>query len=288
MTHMMHNMIAKNGQADLHIHSVCSDGSMTPEAIVKYASNLGLSAISITDHDNINAIDTARQLAGHYGIEFISGVEISARYGKNELHILGYFFDHREKELTAYLRFLQEERIKRAEKIVRLLTEYGMPMNMNEVKAKAKNGSIGRPHIAEVMVDLGLVKTYQEAFDSYLGEGCPCYFPKFKISPSDAVRLIGHAGGLSFIAHPGVDLSLEDLLKLIKLGIEGIETIHPRHTSTQISHYRRIIREYRLLESGGSDCHGERKQSSPIGKYTIPYELVIEMKERLSTDMKPE
>jgi len=146
---------------------------------------------------------------------------------------------------------------------------------------KAGHGSIGRPHIADAMVEEGRVHTYQEAFNKYIGDGGPCCVPKYKISPADAIALINKAGGICVIAHPGSDVTDEMLMELIKVGLNGIETIHPRHTQQQVDHYREIIQKHQLLETGGSDCHGDRKTHVMIGQFNVPYSIVEKMKARL-------
>jgi len=269
------------GLVDLHTHSYFSDGSFSPEQIIQYASDLGLKAISITDHDSIDAIPIALQISKKCHIEFIPGIEISAKHGAYDLHLLGYFMDHNNEQLRNYVKLFQNERRKRAEKIVKLLNKVGVKIKLEFVLHKAAKGSVGRPHIAEVMVEQGYVFSYQEAFQKYIGDGCSCYVPKYKIKPTSAVQLINEAGGISFIAHPGVDLNEEGILELIKLGIEGIETIHPKHCPHDIDYYRRLVKKHNILECGGSDCHGERKGETLIGQFTVPYQIIINMKNRL-------
>jgi predicted metal-dependent phosphoesterase TrpH len=278
------DQVLQNGKADLHIHSNYSDGSLCPEEIFQYAESANLKALSITDHDTVAGVDNALKQSELFGIEFIPGLEISARYGRNELHILGYFIDHKNKDLLSYLSFFQEERKKRAVKIVHLLNDMGLVITINEVEEKAYPAAIGRPHIADVMVDRGIVSTYQEAFDKYLGDRCPCYVQKYKIYPTDAVKLINQAGGVSFIAHPGLDIDRDDINTLIKMGIEGFEAVHPRHSVSQIDYYRSVIRENGLLECGGSDCHGNRKSGPRIGEFCVSYDLIVRMKKRLRID----
>ncbi len=268
-------------KVDLHIHSERSDGSFTSQAIIDYAFKIGLKAISITDHDDISGLEFSMQYCQQQGIEFITGVEISARTRPYDLHLLGYFFDYKNQQLKNYIAFFQNERLKRAKKIVELLKNYGIYLPFNLILKRAGNGSVGRPHIADIMLEEGYVHTYQEAFNKYLGDGCPCWVPKYKISPAEAIALINNAGGLCFIAHPGSDVTDEGLMQLIKIGLDGIETIHPRHTQQQVNHYREIIQKHQLLETGGSDCHGVRKSQVMIGQFNVPYTIVEKMKRQL-------
>jgi hypothetical protein len=268
-------------KVDLHIHSDRSDGSFSCKEIIDYASNVGLKAISITDHDDISTLDATENYCSNKGIEFISGIEISARSTAFDLHLLGYFFDYRNKHLKEYIDFFQSERLKRARKIVNLLKNYGIKLAFDLILKKAGPGSIGRPHIADVMLEEGHVYNYYEAFNKYIGDGMPCSVPKYKISPAEAIALINNAGGICVIAHPGTDLTDEGIMDLIKSGMDGIETIHPRHTQQQVDHYRELIQKHDLLETGGSDCHGNRKSQVLIGHFNIPYSIVEKMKTRL-------
>ncbi len=273
--------ISSQPKVDLHIHSNRSDGALSSREIIDYARKIGLKAISITDHDDIAGLEEALQYSLSQGIEFIPGVELSARTHPFDLHLLGYFIDPRNEQLNQYIAFFQQERMKRAKKILELLKKFGIHLSLDLILKKSGQGSIGRPHIAEAMVEDGYVHSYQEAFNKYIGDGCPCCVPKFKITPAEAISLINQAGGLCIIAHPGMDITDDGLMDLIKLGLQGIETIHPRHTKQQVDHYREIIQKHQLLETGGSDCHGENKSPVMIGQFNIPYLFVEKMKEKL-------
>ncbi len=265
-------------KVDLHIHSDRSDGSFTCQEIIDYANKKGLKAISITDHDDISGLEFSEQYCQQHGIEFIAGVEISARSRPYDLHLLGYFFDYKNKQLNEYIEFFKSERLKRARKIIELLKNYGINLTFDLILKKARHGSIGRPHIADAMVEEGYAYSYQEAFNKYIGDGRPCCVPKYKIKPPEAITLINQAGGICVIAHPGSDVTDERLMELIKFGLDGIETIHPRHTQEQVDHYREIIQKHQLLETGGSDCHGDRKSHVMIGQFNVPYSIVEKMK----------
>lgn len=268
-------------RVDLHIHSNRSDGAFSAQEIIDYASQIGLKAISITDHDDVAGLEFSQQYCQQRGLEFVPGVEISARHVPFDLHLLGYFFDYRDPQLIQYIKFFQHERLKRAQKILDLLKHFGFYLSFDLILKKAGQGSIGRPHIAEAMLEDGYVHSYQEAFNKYIGDGCPCCVPKYKITPAEAIALINQAGGLCVIAHPGSDVTDEGLMELIKMGLDGIETIHPRHNQQQVDHYREMIQKHQLLETGGSDCHGNRKSHVTIGQFNVPYSIVEKMKKRL-------
>lgn len=273
-------MIVSN-RADLHTHSNHSDGSFTPQEIIQRASQFGLKAISITDHDNISAIPVATSVCREYNIEFIPGVEISAQYKKYEIHLLGYFFDYENKKLNEYINFFQQHRKKRAKKIIQKLWQLGIKIELDAVIKRALPGSVGRPHIATEMFEQDYVQSYEEAFRRYLGDFCPCFEPKYKLSPAEAIQLICQAGGVSFIAHPGSEINDHCILEFMKMGLNGIETVHPRHTAHQAAYFRSLVNKHDLLACGGSDCHGDHERETLLGKLTIPYQLVTNMKKWL-------
>lgn len=271
----------KRSWVDLHLHSNHSDGLFTPEEIVTLAAKLDLRAISIVDHDDIGAIEAAIKRGQELNVEIIPGVELSTREENSEVHILGYFIDYRDTKILDYLDFFRQERYKRALKILEKLKRLGIALKVETVLQKAGPGSIGRPHIADAMLEEGYVYSFDEAFHKYIGDGRPAYVPKFKISPEKAIDLITSLGGLAFLAHPGIDLRNEEVLRLAKIGLDGIETVHPKHNLEKIRWLKQVSNQYELLESGGSDCHGNRKGQILMGNYSVPYDLVEKMKETL-------
>ncbi len=266
---------------DLHIHTNHSDGFYSPIELIQKVKQVGLDVISITDHDNLSAIYEAASVGKELGIEVIPGLEVSSDIGDREVHILGYFIDPDNGELERYLKFFREERLKRAIRIVNKLKALGMALSIEDVLEQAKNSAIGRPHIAQAMLQKGLISSYYEAFNKYIGNHCPAYEKKVHISPQSVVKIISDAGGLSFIAHPGN--MPESLLKeLIEEGIDGIEVIHPSHNRHQVKFYKGIVNEYFLLESGGSDFHGgKREDEDNLGKYFTSSRVLEAMRNRL-------
>lgn len=254
---------------DLHTHTCHSDGSLTPSQVVELAHKKGLDIIGITDHDSVNGIKEAISAGKDLGVEIIPGVEISTDIDDKEVHLLAYFIDIENEELQKYLSFFRDERLHRAKRIVQKLRNLGLQISIDDVLAKANNCAVGRPHIANAMVDLGLINNYYEAFEKYIGDYGPAFERKIHVSPQSAVKLIGDSGGLSFIAHPGY-MKENLLISLIRTGIDGIEVIHPSHNENQIQFYRGIVNQYCLLESGGSDFHGGKKMDDEsLGKYYI-------------------
>ncbi len=268
-------------KVDLHMHTNHSDGFYTPKQLVHKAKEVGLNTISITDHDNLSGIKEAMFYGTKMGVEVIPGVEISSDVKDKEIHILGYFVDIESEELDRYLKFFREERLKRAVRIVNKLNELGLFLTIDDVLEIAKNSAVGRPHIAQAMLNKGLIGNFYEAFNKYIGNNGPAYERKVHISPGSAFKIITDAGGLSFIAHPGY--MEEALLKeLIDEGVDGIEVVHPSHSGEQTKFYRGIVNEYFLLECGGSDFHGgKREDDMNFGKYLVKYSVVEAMRKRL-------
>lgn len=268
-------------KTDLHTHTRHSDGFLSPEELIVNASRAGIEVLSITDHDNVNGIEEAVSAAAQLGIEIIAGVEISSDIRDYEVHILGYFIDPKNKELEHYLNFFREERYKRAIRIVEKLNILGLSITMDDVLVWAKNSAIGRPHIAQALLARNQVKSYFEAFYKYLGNHAPAYERKVHLSPQSAFKIISDAGGLSFIAHPG---NMPEILvkELIDAGVDGIEVIHPSHSPERVRFYRGIVNEYFLLESGGSDFHGgKREDDENFGKYFTTIKTIEAMRLRL-------
>lgn len=254
---------------DLHMHTDHSDGAYSPIELVNRAKEAGLSTISITDHDSVNGINEAIIYGKEIGVEVITGVEISTDLEDKEIHLLAYFVDIENEELRKYLLFFRDERFHRAKRIVQKLRKLGLHITLDDVLAQAKNSSIGRPHVAYALVDLGIISNYYEAFDKYIGDNGPAYERKIHVSPQSALKLISDAGGLSIIAHPGY-MKESILINLIKAGVDGIEVIHPSHNENQIKFYKGIVNQYCLLATGGSDFHGGKKgDDSNLGKYFI-------------------
>ncbi len=270
-----------NGKVDLHTHTTYSDGFYSPAELVRNAKEAGIELLGICDHDNIAGFDEAAEVGKSIGVEVIPGLEISSDIKDKEIHILAYFFEPDNEELERYLAFFREERLKRAIRIITKLKTLGLYLDIDDVLAKAQNCAVGRPHIAQAMLEKGLISSYYEAFNKYIGNNGPAYEKKVHLSPQSAFKIINDAGGLSFIAHPG--FMPETLLKeLITAGVDGIEVVHPSHSPSMVRFYRGIVNEYFLLESGGSDFHGgKREDEKNLGKYYVNHSVVDAMRQRL-------
>ena len=269
-------------RADLHMHTTCSDGTLTPPELLQRAKEAGLSIISNTDHDHVGALEEAAAAAETLGIEVIAGVELSVSVGEQDIHVLGYFFDPRNRNLLEHLSFFRSERLKRAERIVEKLNSLRVPLTIESVLEQAGSASVGRPHIANALLEEGITESYYEAFSRYIGFGKPAYEKKYQVSPQSAIELISSAGGVSFIAHPGNSIDDKVLFELINAGVDGIEVIHPSHSPERVAHFEGIVSEYFLLASGGSDFHGgKRNDQEALGKYYISKSQVDIIRHRL-------
>jgi hypothetical protein len=274
--------LTSSARVDLHTHTTYSDGANTPQQLVQKASEKGIQVIAIADHDNVGALVEAAEWGKHYDVEILAGLELSVSLGEKDVHILAYLFDPTNERLLDYLKFFRLERRKRAERMVDKLNSLGIPLKMDSVLEKAGVGSIGRPHVANAMVDEGLVASYQEVFEKYIGNGMPAYEKKYQVTPTDAAKLISQAGGLSFIAHPGKHTTEPEIDQLINSGIDGIEVVHPSHNPARQEYFRSVVNQYFLLECGGSDYHGGKKNDDyAFGAFTVPLRVVEAMKSRL-------
>ncbi|MCU0578365.1 MAG: PHP domain-containing protein [Desulfobacterota bacterium] len=272
---------------DLHTHSSASDGTLRPRELVEYAVKKGAAAIALTDHDTIEGLPEALQAAREKGFELVPGLEISADYPGGTMHILGYFIDPDDPVLGRELSRLQEARRERNPKIIAKLQQLGIPVTFDQVRALAP-GQVGRPHIAQAMLQIGAVKTLDEAFKKFLTKGAPAYVEKFRYPPEKAVDLIIRAGGVAALAHPftlkfaspeelrGIVSSLKDR------GLQGLECLYPEHTAEQTHRYSALGQELGLAVTGGTDFHGKNKEGVDLligyGALRIPYSLLEQLK----------
>ncbi len=263
---------------DLHLHSTQSDGSFSPTQVVQRAAKLGLSAISLTDHDSVAGVQEALNIGRDIGVEVIPGTELSAQEAGIDIHILGYFIDPANSDLLTYLQKFQDARRNRAEKIVARLNRLGVRITMAHVLHKAGDATIGRPHVADVLVEEGFVFSHDHAFQKYLGYGKPAYQPKFVLTPHEAVEVIHAAGGLASLAHPVLYRRDALIPDLIKQGLDGIEVMHVKHDRSDMRRYSDMAKHYGLLTTGGSDCHGDGRGQAVMGTVPVPSTFLDAMK----------
>lgn len=267
---------------DLHIHSQASDGTLSVEQIIERAERQRLSAISITDHDTVAGIDMAIKLSADRSLEIIPGIELSCVQDKKDVHILGYFIDYHGRELLDNLKRLRESRASRAEDMVNKLRDTGLDINYEEVKECAQGGSIGRPHIAQVLVKNGLVGSISEAFNEHIGSGGPSYMPKYVLEVTRVIELIHKVGGVASVAHPGVSNISEDFLLWLKeAGLDAVEVWHSEHNEVVTQKYIELTKKHNLLRTGGSDCHGLGKSRGYVlGTVCIPDSIIEPLESR--------
>ncbi len=262
----MNSAIAEQQKyADLHIHSNCSDGLLSPSEIVQYCREIGLNTIAITDHDSVMAMDQLKE-DGDHGINIIPSVEMSSNIGLIDIHILAYYIDCESTSLRGYLEKLREHRVKRAKKIVERLSRDGIELDFDRMKEHAKNSALGRPHIAEALREGGYVQSVREAFVRFLSYHSPYYEPKMNIAPKDLLTKIEEWNGIAVVAHPGIYGDADLINRLIEDGAIGIEVWHPEHSLSCQQQLQELASNNGLLMTGGSDCHGHRRSALQIGR----------------------
>ncbi len=258
---------------DLHIHSVFSDGSLTPEQIVEVALAKKLKVIALTDHDTVGGVARAQQAAAGTGLLVLPAVEISAEQDDADVHILGYFIDTEDAKLREKLHAIRAVRLERARKIVGKLAKLGLEIDFEKLLAEAGPDSIGRPHIATRLFRQGYVNSAQEAFARYLQRGRPAYEERYRLTPVEAVELVIAAGGLAVLAHPGLQGADRRIGELAGCGLQGVEAYHIHHRPAQARQYVRMAEQRGLLVTGGSDSHGPKGPVPvEIGAVDVPDE----------------
>ena len=308
---------------DLHVHSNRSDGSFTPTQLVDYACEKGLAAFALTDHDTIDGLEEAERYAdmlrrdragdaagvegqnaapwakrlindsGAAVPEVIPGIEFSTEYQGHDIHVLGLYIDYHNSAFVQKLRDFVDSRTLRNRKMCRLLTEAGLPVAYEALLAEFPDAVITRAHYAKYMLNHGYVKSMSDAFDRYIGDHCPCFVPREKVTPVDAVKLILSAGGIPILAHPVLyHMSDEDLdtltVLLAEAGLVALEAIYSTYTAFDERKMRALARKYNLLVSGGSDFHGANKPGLDLGtgygSLYVPYSVLRDIKEVIKKD----
>lgn len=264
---------------DLHLHTLHSDGADTPQAVVERAAQLGIAAIAITDHDTISGIAEAREYAQSAGIEILSGVEISVDFQNQETHVLAYGFDENNPAVADILKQNQAARELRSLNILQKLKALGITLDYQDIQPEG--GAPGRMHIAQAMRDQGITKTLQEAFDRYLKFGKPAFVLRKNVPIETALDVVHNAGGLVFLAHPGLNKGLRKRVSaLLELPFDGIEAYHSKHTAGDVEEFLKLAKSRSLLASGGSDCHGAIKGGKlDMGTVQTPlkyYQAILE------------
>ncbi len=245
-------------KVDLHIHSTASDGRLSPAEVVHKAAELGLTIIALTDHDTVDGVAPALAAAEAYPhLKIIPAVEISTDMPTDEVHVLGYFVEHTDRELRATLERMRHSRQHRAQRMIAKLDNLGMPLDWQRVQEIAGSGSVGRPHLAQAMLEKGYIASFREAFTKYIGRGGPAYVVRDKMTPQEAVRLILRSKGLPVLAHPlTISRPEEMIVELKAAGLVGIEAYYDSYTADEVERLLGLASRYSLIASGGSDYHG--------------------------------
>ena len=264
---------------DLHLHTISSDGTYAPEKVVRLAQERGFRTIAITDHDTTEGLEEAISAGIKYNIEVIPGIELTVDYAQTEMHILGYFINKDSSAFQNILLDLRETRLNRAIKMAEKLKELGISIPIQKIISVNCESAIGRLHIANALISEGYVSNINEAMSRYLRKGRPAYVPKKHLLPSEGIKLIKDVGGVAVLAHPGMGNLERFLPALIEFGMEGIEVFHSKHNEGQIKKYLHLADEYKLLITGGSDCHGLGKDQELLGTIHLPEKYLIQLKD---------
>ena len=245
-------------QVDLHVHSTASDGKLSPSQIIARAAEIGLKVIALTDHDSVDGIIPALEASKAFpSLTFIPGVEISTDLADGEAHILGYFIDYASPELAKLLQKSRDSRSGRGKRMVEKLNALGVKIEWARVQQIAGDGAIGRPHVAQAMMEKGYIKQFEEAFDKYIGHGGPAYVEREKMTPEEAVSMIVNARGLPVLAHPFTVKDPEAMvISLKKVGLIGLEVYYKDNTPRQTANALLLAKKYGLIPTGGTDFHG--------------------------------
>lgn len=262
-------------RVDLHVHSTASDGAHAPADVARRAAALGLGAFALTDHDTLAGVAEARTAGASLGVRVIAGCEFSAAGPGGELHLLAYFLPGGESALERFLEDQREKRLRRAEQLVTRLQRLGVNVTIEQVRAVAAGGAVGRPHVARAMVAAGAARDIQDAFDKYLGSGRPAFVPKVLPTVKEVTTLVAAAGGVTSAAHLK-DRGVRAVLKELKAaGVDGVEVKHPSHDASTERRLKKLAVELDLAPTGGTDWHGDFGVDRPImtlGSLEIPSE----------------
>ncbi len=275
--------------ADLHCHTTASDGALAPAQLVERAARLALKVIAVTDHDSTEGVAAALAAGQAHGVEVIPGVEINTDVPGTEVHVLGYFLDYTAPILCSELARLRDGRVGRAKRMAEKLTEMGAPVRFERILEIAGEGSVGRPHVAQALLEAGHVSSFEQAFEKYIGRNSPAYVERMKFTPAEACALIRRVSGLPVLAHPVFfdrfgaiksPFNLDAMLpELIHAGLMGLEVYYPRYDAVTTEYLIAFARRYKLLQTGGTDFHGIRANEPDLGGIYVPMKAVRRLRE---------
>ena len=271
---------------DLHLHTTASDGLFEPAALVDLAWRAGIRTMSVTDHDTTAALGEAENAATASGIAFVPGIEITAVHNGRDVHLLGYFIDRDDTALAEFLERQRADRVRRVDEMAQKLAGMGKPVDREALLAPRRSGtSLGRPMVARALVRAGHVTDTRQAFDQLIGEGRPAFIPRCGPSPADVIGIIGRAGGLASLAHPGLLRRDELIPGMIDSGLTAVEAFHSDHDASTTERYLSFADRYGILVSGGSDYHGEKeRRKAAFGAVGLPPERFERLKARVARE----
>lgn len=278
--------MAKLGKVDLHLHSTASDGRLSPAALVELAHRNGVRRMALTDHDTTEGLKAAVQVGRRLGVEVIAGIELSTDIPGREIHMLGHCLNYEQPSFQRTLAEFRQGRLERAEKMSAKLAEMGAPISWARVQEIAGEASVGRPHVAQALLEAGYVTSMPEAFDRFIGRNGPAYVERPKLAPAQAIELIHSVHGVAVLAHPleggGV---LDQVEGLVAAGLDGIECYYQGYDSSRVELLVSTARAHGLVPTGGSDYHGfpmsgMSEASNEPGSVPVPPELLDELLRR--------
>jgi predicted metal-dependent phosphoesterase TrpH len=267
-------------KADLHVHSTASDGRYSPAEIIRKAAEVGLTIIAISDHDTVDGIPDTLSAAREFPqLRVVPAVEISTDIPNGEAHVLGYFIDYTNQNFKASLEQMRNSRLERAHKMVEKLRVMGFGIEWRRVREIAGNSTLGRPHIAQALLEKGYTESFKEAFSKYIGHGGPAYVEREKLTPAEAVQLVLKANGLPVLAHPLTVPDPESTVRELKaFGMVGIEVYYADYPFEKVSSLLDLANKYNLIPTGGSDYHGiDDITETMIGDINVPIRFVEEL-----------
>ena len=273
-------------RVDLHLHTTISDGRLSPRELLRHAHARGVRRLAVTDHDNTDGLPEAQAEAQALGLEVIPGIELSTDLGEVGVHVLGYFLRYDDPAFQARLAPMRDDRLSRAYAMVQRLGELGYPIAIERVLEIAGEGSVGRPHIAQALLEAGHVRSITEAFDRFIADHGPAYVDRMKLTPADAIALVHSAGGVTSLAHPYDAPEVDALVaELVAAGLDGVETYYQGYGPEQIEHLAALARAYDLIPTGGSDFHGfpmgaATEVDNDVGSVYVPDDTVERLRAR--------
>ncbi len=268
--------------ADLHTHSIRSDGVLEPAELVRMAADRGVAILALSDHDTLAGVAEAIAAGERLGVRVIPSLELNTESTWGDVHVLGYFLDPNDAPLEERLRWLRVNRGRRIELMVENLARLGYPVRLERVLEIAAGGALGRPHLAQALYEAGHVRSYDEAFDTLIGKESPAYVERVGLTPNEAVRLVVAHGGAPSLAHPGTVRGLRELLpELVADGLAGMEVYYPGHAPDWTAELGALAQAFHLIPTGGSDFHGRGEHGGPLGCAYVPRDTVPKLEARV-------